>query len=98
MKNEFDLRKFLAENKNLKEEQLNESPGDIHDLVVGILGSGAVGAVTVGIGKLIDALEAGRAGEEGKKAAEMLRNLGDAAAKSRNVSEEAETTEEIKKK
>ena len=83
-------------NEEIKEEELNESPGDIHDLLIGILGSGAVGAVTVGLGKLIDALEAGKAGEKGMKAAEMLKDLGNAASDSRNVSEEEITESEDK--
>ena len=74
------------------DEQLNESPGDIQDLVHGILGAGAASAAVYGVGKLIDALESGKWREEGIKIAKALRDL------SKKKKNEELHSEEVKKK
>lgn len=70
------------------EEEVNESAADVQELIIGLLGTGGMAAATIGISKLMDALESGQHGEHGKKVAQALKKLGNAAAKSRNVSEE----------
>ena len=84
----FDLRKFLAENKQAKEVQKEELDITAEDTVSELDGSGAVDALTALIGagglaggavaitKLMDALESGKLGDKGKAIAKHLRDMG----------------------
>ena len=75
------------------DEQLNEiSPGDIQDLVHGIVGTGLGTAAVYGVGKLIDALESGKWREKGIKIAKAIRDL------AKDEKNEELHTNEVKKK
>ena len=86
----FDLKKFLAENKNTEAKEVQKEELDITaeetvseldgtgtvDALTALIGAGGLAGGAVALNKLMDSLEAGKLGEKGKAVAKFLRDAG----------------------
>ena len=86
----FDLKKFLAENKNTEAKEVQKEELDITaeetvseldgtgtvDALTALIGAGGLAGGAVALSKLMDSLEDGKLGEKGKAVAKFLRDAG----------------------
>ena len=86
----FDLRTFIAENKNTEAKEVQKEELDITaeetvseldgagsvDALTALIGAGGLAGGAVALSKLMDSLEDGKLGEKGKAVAKFLRDAG----------------------
>ena len=86
----FDLRTFLAENKNTEAKEIQKEELDLTaeenieeldgagsvDALTALIGAGGLAGGAVALSKLMDALEAGKLGSKGEAVAKFLRSAG----------------------
>ena len=86
----FDLRTFIAENKNTEAKEVQKEELDITaeenieeldgagsvDALTALIGAGGLAGGAVALNKLMDALEAGKLGSKGEAVAKFLRSAG----------------------
>lgn len=86
----FDLKKFLAENKNTEAKEVQKEELDLTaeenieeldgagsvDALTALIGAGGLAGGAVALNKLMDALEAGKLGSKGEAVAKFLRSAG----------------------
>ena len=86
----FDLRTFIAENKNTEAKEVQKEELDITaeetvseldgagsvDALTALIGAGGLAGGAVALSKLIDSLEDGKFGDRGKAVAKFLRDAG----------------------